>query len=298
MDDANRRQIMRNTRFIPYALLSPILVLYGLFIGGGLIETIKVSLGYLPVLELHTFSLASYRGILQQEYFLTDMLYSVYLAFSATIISTILGVMIAYCFVTSEQPWIKRFVKRALQLGLIIPYLYVIFLVVMQLGQTGFISRILYNIGVIEDLRAFPELVFDKIGFGIICVYVAKGTPFIALFVLNVMARISRTYEDVAKTLHADGMMILRKIYIPLCSRSIIWTSCIVFAYALGSFEVPYLLGSVSPVPLSSKLYSLFINPNLTSHTKRDGYECYFAVSWSYNRWRLCHPVKIFVEGR
>jgi len=78
------------------------------------------------------------------------------------------------------------------------------------------------------------------------------------------MSRVSKTYEDVAKSLCANKLTILKRIYLPLCSNVVVWASCIIFAYDLGSFEVPYLLGSVSPVPLSSRLYSLFINPNIS----------------------------------
>ncbi|WP_291636336.1 ABC transporter permease [Clostridium sp.] len=259
---------MRFKRITPYVLLSPILILYIFLIGGGLIETVKESMGYIPVLGFNTFNLDSYKEIFGQNSFLKDMLYSVYIAVMATILSTFLGIIIAYCFVTSRNSLIKGIVKKILQMGLIIPYLYVVFLAMLMLSQTGLISRLMYNIGVLKDLKSFPELVFDRRGLGIIWVYVFKGTPFIALLVLNVMSKISSTYEDVAKSLNASGLTILRKIYIPLSSGAIIWTSCIVFAYALGSFEVPYLLGSISPVSLSSKLYSLFINPNLSAIPK------------------------------
>ena len=259
---------MRFKKITPYALLAPILILYVLLIGGGLIETLKESMGYIPVLGLNTFNLDSYKEILAQNDFLKDMLYSVYIASVATILSTFLGIIIAYCFVTSRNLFIKSIVKKTLQMGLIIPYLYVVFLAMLLLSQTGFISRLMYNIGVLKDLKSFPELVFDKRGLGIIWVYVFKGTPFIALFVLNVMSKISSKYGDVAKSLSASGLTILRKIYIPLSSGAIIWASCIVFVYALGSFEVPYLLGSISPVSLSSSIYSLFINPDLSALPK------------------------------
>ncbi len=259
---------MNFKRIIPYALLAPILILYVVLIGGGLIETVKESMGYIPVLGLNTFNLDSYKEIFTGNHFIRDMIYSIYLAGAATILSTFLGIIIAYYFVISKNSFIKGIVKKTLQVGLIIPYLYVVFLAIFILSQTGFVSRLMYNIGVLKDLKSFPELVFDRRGVGIIWVYVFKGTPFIALFVLSVMSKISSTYEDVAKSLSASGLTILRKIYIPLSSGAIIWSSCIVFAYALGSFEVPYLLGSISPVPLSSRLYSLFINPDLSDIPK------------------------------
>ncbi len=250
-------------RFIPYALVFPICTLYILLIGGGLIETVKESLGYIPALGLNTVSFLWYREVLGQQHFLRDMLYSVYLAATATIVSTLFGIFISYAFVTTKNGFIKSIVKKALQAGLIIPYLYVVFLALQFLSQTGFISRLLYHMGFVKDFTRFPALVFDRTGFAMIWVFVFKGTPFIALFTLHIMSKISHAYGDVAASLGAGGLNILRRIYIPLSARTIVWSSCIVFAYALGSFEVPYLLGSLSPVPLSSRLYSLFIHVDL-----------------------------------
>jgi putative spermidine/putrescine transport system permease protein len=289
---------MHFKRITPYALLSPILILYILLIGGGLIETVKESMGYIPVLGLNTFSLDSYKEIFRQNSFLRDLLYSVYIAGTATILSTFLGIIIAYCFVTSRNSRIKAIVKKTLQMGLIIPYLYVVFLAMITLSQTGFTSRLMYNIGVLKDLKSFPELIFDRMGLGIIWVYVFKGTPFIALFVLNVMSKISSTYEDVAKSLSASGLTILRKIYMPLSSRAIIWTSCIVFAYALGSFEVPYLLGNISPVSLSARLYSLFINPDLNSIPKGMALNIIIIVLGGAIVGVYAMMLKFFLKGR
>ncbi|MFT5872058.1 MAG: putative spermidine/putrescine transport system permease protein [Clostridium sp.] len=105
---------MRFKKITPYALLAPILILYVLLIGGGLIETLKESMGYIPVLGLNTFNLDSYQEIFTQNDFLRDMLYSVYIAGVATILSTFLGIIIAYCFVTSRKLFIKSIVKKTL----------------------------------------------------------------------------------------------------------------------------------------------------------------------------------------
>lgn len=67
---------MRFKRIIPYALLAPILILYVVFVCCGLKETIKESMGYIPILEFNTVNLDSYKEIFRQNDFLGDMLYS------------------------------------------------------------------------------------------------------------------------------------------------------------------------------------------------------------------------------
>jgi putative spermidine/putrescine transport system permease protein len=247
----------------PYFLISPLLILYLIFIGGGLMETVKESMGYIPMLELNNFNFNSYREVFSQKDFIENTLYSLYISFTGAISSTFFGILTAYFFVKSENFVIKSILKRALQTGMILPYIYVIFLAAMLFNQTGFFSRLFYHAGIIKDFQNFPVLVFDSAGIGIIWVYVFKGTPFVTLFVINVMSGISNSYDKVARTLGAGELTVLRRIYIPLSSNAIIWSSSIVFAYFLGSFEVPYILGSISPSALSSRLYSLSISPEL-----------------------------------
>ena len=244
-------------------LLLPIILLYSIFIGGGLLEVMIESMGFIPTLGLTQLSLNHYREILENPDLLGSLGYSLYLAFVSASLSTVFGVFIAYKMVISENGTMKKLTTKILQAGIVLPYLYVVFLIMLMMSRTGFVSRVFYHLRFIDGLEQFPNFVYDPLGFGIITVFVVKGTPFIALFVVNVMANISNTYSHVAKTLGSSNLWILKKIYLPLSSNVILWTSAIIFAYDLGSFEVPYLLGTVKVISLSSKLYSLYINPSI-----------------------------------
>ncbi|MGV8905962.1 MAG: ABC transporter permease [Acetobacterium sp.] len=262
----NKRWPKKSIPFKQHSLLLlPIILLYSLFIGGGLWAVMIESTGFIPGLGLTQFSLNHYREILGNPDFLESLGYSLYLALVSASVSTVFGVFIAYKMVTSQSRMMNRLTKKMLQAGIVLPYLYVVFLIMLMMNRTGFISRVFYQLGFINGLEQFPNLVFDPLGLGIILTFVVKGTPFIALFVVNVMANISNTYTQVAKTLGANNPEILKKIYLPLSSNVILWTSAIIFAYDLGSFEVPYLLGNVKVMSLSSKLYSLYINPNIAT---------------------------------
>lgn len=247
----------------PLFLLVPVILLYSLLIGGGLLQLITESSGFIPALGLHEVSLSHYLKILADPTFLASLGYSLYLAFVSASLSTLLGLLIAYKMVFSKKDNIKKLTRKILQVGVVLPYLLVVFLVMLMLSKAGLVSRIAYQAGLIGGLDQFPNLLYDPWGGGIILTFVAKGTPFIGLFAVTVMANISDTYSQVAKTLGLSNFMILKKIILPLSSNVIVWSSAIIFAYNLGSFEVPYLLGNVKVVSLSSRLYSLYISPQI-----------------------------------
>lgn len=245
-------------------MLVPVITLYAVFIIGGILMVGIESFGIIPSIGLTDFSLAGYQRILGAPAFFRNLAFSLYLAFSATVVSTLLGVGLAYGLVTARHRFIKQTALRALEFGLMLPYLLAVFLAMLFLGQTGILSRAAFNIGWLKDYADFPVLIFDPMGLGIIWTFALKGTPFIALFTYRIMDRISGTYRDVAASLQAGEWALFRRIHLPLSASTIVWSSCVVLAYDLGSFEVPYLLNSLKPVPLSSQLYSAYISPDIT----------------------------------
>ncbi|MDW7662288.1 MAG: ABC transporter permease subunit, partial [Bacillota bacterium] len=197
--------------------------------------------------------------------FWSDLSYSLYIAFFAAMISTLAGVYMAYRLLLSKHKKIEILVKKIMQMGMILPYLYMVFLTLILFSRTGLISRVMYNLGLIETLEQFPQLFYTPSGVGIILIFVLKGMPFVTIFVMNFMGKIGNSYYQIAKTHGASDVHILKKIYLPLSSTSIIWSSSIVFIYDLGAFEVPYLLNSNKNVNLSSRLYSLYIDTNIST---------------------------------
>ena len=245
-------------------LLAPISVFYLLIIGGGLFETVSESLKLTGAGA--GMGIDNYIKLLGSGEFTGGFWYSFYLAFTATVVATLLGIVTAYFIVTSKNRIINRITKFVLNTGIILPYLYVIFLAILYLSRTGLLSRLLFNLGLINDFSAFPQLLNTPSGFGIIWVYIFKGVPFIALFVLNIMSKVSRRFQAVANNLGANRWQVLRRIYIPVCSNSIVWSSTILFAYAFGSFEVPYFLSAYSPSTASVTTFNLFTGSSAESY--------------------------------
>ncbi len=262
----NLKKRLKQYSFIWFLL--PMILLFGIFLVGGILQVFWESMGHIPALGMNRISVDAYVDIVQEPNFLINMSFSLVLALISASIATITGVLIAYGIYLSKSKYIQVLIKKILQMGLMLPYLYMVLLVILSIGKTGFLSRLLYQLGFIEGIKEFPELVYHPYGFGIILVFILKGAPFVALFTLNILNEINTGYGEIAKTLGGNHSSILLKIYLPFLSESIVWCASILLVYQIGSFEVPFLLGTNEPITLSSKLYSLYIHSDIQTIPK------------------------------
>ncbi len=244
--------------------LAPMLVLYGWLIIGGMMNIVVESLGYIPNLGFRKFSLAAYRNILLMDGLLADLAFSIYVSILATTISIIFGVVIAYYLATTQWKVIKTIMTAILRLGMILPYLYMVFLVVLTLGRTGILSRILLFLNLIDTMEQMPSIIFSTWGIGIILTFIAKGIPFVTLFTVNVMSNINTTYKDMAKVLGCNRMNLFLRLYVPMSKDVIVWTSAVLLAFSFGSFEVPFILSSLRPTTMSVRLFSVYSSPSIS----------------------------------
>jgi hypothetical protein len=86
--------------------------------------------------------------------FWSNTFYSLYLA-AASLLATVVGTLTAYGIATSEATPLRRLSERVMQAGLVLPYLYAVFLAFLLLGQAGLLSRLALALGLI-DSQAFP----------------------------------------------------------------------------------------------------------------------------------------------
>ena len=241
--------------------LLPMLLLYGIFILGGFFLVFVESLGHVPALGLREVSFSAYGALLSDIKTFQSMGYALFLAVTASAISSVLGVWVAYRLLLSPSIRGTRFYKGLLRMGVILPYLYMAFLTTLLLSRTGILSRVLYHLRVIDGLEQFPNLLYGGMGWGVILIFVLKGFPFVALYVLGVMENVQKTHQSVAMTLGASEVQRLRYIFLPICA--IVWSTVVLFVYDLGAFEIPFLFLGQAKAPLSVRLYSAYIDPNI-----------------------------------
>lgn len=217
---------------------------------------------YLPVIESFLKSLqdldGSYIGfdryieLFSDSEFVDAFWFTIEIAFTSTAISIILAVAISLAL---RDTFVGK--KLALflnQMNISMPHMIMATMMVYLLGQKGFISVILYNIGLIDSWNDFPRIIEYTSPWGVIVSYTLKFTPFICLSVLAVLQSLSQDYEDQSITLGVGKVRTFLHVTLPSIWPAIMSTAIMSFTYAFGSFEVPLTL--LSRKVLSTLVYN------------------------------------------
>ena len=244
-------------RFLPYGLLLPVLLLVGLLVFS-LLDGLLQSLGYFPAAGLNNFTLSYYKAVLGDSTLHGSLAYSLYLALVSALLSTLGGIGLSALLLRCKKPdsWLFR-------LPIAMPHAVVAFFAIILLSQTGLFSRLAAALMGMEEPGAFPLLVQDKAGFGVIFAYVFKQIPYVMSVVILLMRRVSGTYTEAARTLGASPRRAFFSVTLPLCMPAVSTAFIIIFAYAFGAYELPFLLGATLPRALPVQAYMEFLCPDL-----------------------------------
>ena len=253
-------------KYTPYLLVAPLLIFLTL--------TFVYALAYGVIQSLHagsgalggSITLQHYRTVLSDREFLVSLGATISVAVIATLISNVLGGLLALIMLRAGTH--GKFLQRVLQLPIILPHLIVVIMVIQLFSQTGFIARLVWWLGLIDNPNQFPLLVYDRLAIGILLVYLYKQVPFVAMLAYDTLRGISGKYAEVATNLGASSWQTSTQVYLPLLKPTIIGTSLITFAFAFGAFEVPFLLGTPvwRTLPVESYLLYTNIDPLARTH--------------------------------
>lgn len=246
-----------NKKIKPYILIAPTTILLLGVMGFGILNSLYQSLGYFPYIGFNEISFDYYKEILRDSSFLKSLIFSLKISLISTSIAVVVGVLLAYLLTKDKYSKLRNAI---LNLPVIIPHIVVVFFIVTIFSQSGIISRILYNLGIISDSSEFMNLISDKNGIGVIMVYLYKGIPFVALTTYNILKNINDKLEIVATNLGASKLQTFRYITLPLAMPSIMSSFIILFAFSFGSYEVPFLIGPSTPKALSVLAYNNYIS--------------------------------------
>ena len=129
--------------------------------------------------------------------------------------------------------------RSLLALPVPVPHLLVATVAVVWLAPGGLADRILGGLPV--------TLVRDSGGLGIVLVYVYKEAPFLLLLVLAALGRGHQESDEAAAALGVTPLQRLRWVTWPTVRSPLVVGSIVVFAFALGAFEVPLAVGPSYP---------------------------------------------------
>lgn len=253
----------RRERLALILQMAPIVAVLVVLFGGALVLAVLQSLGFAPWFGVNTFPDLSYFGALWgSASFWKSLGLTLYYATLSTLIALVLAVLLSLALIKTFPT--KRFYKYLYKLPLMIPYTVGIALAVLMLSNGGVLSRLAAFAGLIDDPGQFPQILKTHYGWGIIAVYVWKQLPFIALSVYAVLLGIGRETEEAAAILGANRRTIFFRITLPQILPGIVSSTLICFAFNVGAFEAPFILGGGFPDTLPVVAWRYFNDADYT----------------------------------
>jgi putative spermidine/putrescine transport system permease protein len=233
----------------PYLYLLPSLLLFSLLIGYGLVMAGVESLSASPALFAHYEKVFAYKG------FWKSVFISLYTALTATIASIVIGVWITRFF---YRHFYRDHWKYIVWLPMLVPHFAAAYIIVLFFSQSGWLSSLAFQFGLIDDWRDFPIFIYDRSHVGIILTYIWKEVPFVVLMLLPVYQQLDHRYEDVVRTLGGKRWNVFTTVEFPWLWPVLIEIAVILFSFVVAAFEVPYLLGVTSPKMLPLLAFNWF----------------------------------------
>jgi putative spermidine/putrescine transport system permease protein len=235
-------------------IAAPAVLPVALVLTGALVAALLQSLGLLPFIGEPEFSTAAWDA--DGELLVASGI-SVYIAAASTVLSVVVGFLIAAYVLTSGVSGRVLAVLSAASVP--IPHLVASGAMGLLLSDAGFLAR------VFGMPSGFPGLVGGPGWGAAILEFGWKESAFVALVLVGSMARSAGGLCEAAATLGASAKQRMLHVLLPLSLPALGVSALVVFVYTLGSYEAPWLLGPVAPEPLPVRAVRLFGSIDLTA---------------------------------
>jgi len=240
----------------PVLLLLPAAIPVVLVLGATVVLGLAQSLGLIPVAGNTEFGVDAYRAVFASGDLWSSLIVSVAVAAVATAIALVVGLATALAVRATRVG--GRMLAALAASTIPIPHIIGAAAIGLLLADSGWLPRLLGM-----DDGSWPQLVAGPWWGAVVLEYAWKESAFVALVVVSSMAADADEISDTAAVLGAGRLARLRYIMLPLAAPALITAGAISFIYALGSFEVPWLLGRAYPESLSVLAYRLFTSTDL-----------------------------------
>lgn len=217
---------------------------------GGLFKSLLISFGYFKEIGMTEFTFEFYKKVLTDKTLIDSLLFTLKFSFISSFLAVIIGAVLAYSIFFFDKT--REFY---LNLPVIIPHMLVVVFLLNFLSNTGLVSRILFQIGLIEEPTQMIQLFYNKNSIGIILVYILKGAPFAGLVILQILKSMSINKFYAARNLGAGVFSEIKYIIWPDIKNSMTKIFLILFSFSFSSYEVPFLIGPTKPRALAVKSY-------------------------------------------
>ncbi|WXR62786.1 ABC transporter permease subunit [Peptostreptococcaceae bacterium AGR-M142] len=247
----------------PYIYVFPAVFIVFLLSMIAFTNLLKQSLGYFPQVGLTDYTLKYYIETFKEGSFRASLYFSLYTAFLSAILSIILGIIFSYILVVNDRE--NKYLDLIYKLPILLPHTIIAFCIYNLISKTGLISRVLFNIGIINDFSNFHFFNFYDNGLGIILAYIFKQVPFVCFLLYIIMNKIDKDYKLMSLNLGASKTYYFFRVLLPLCKNSLLSTFLMIFSYSLFAYEIPALLGGAKIKALPILAYMKYTASDLKS---------------------------------
>lgn len=233
----------RRDGWITLLLLAPGVGFLALFLVIPLAQVFLRSVGLAAVGQASRFTWEYYRQFWTEAQYRDGFFFSLWLGVACTVIS--LATALVFSALMQIRFPGRLFISVLYKIPLVVPSLVAAFLIFSLIGPGGILARLVSHWG-----WAWPRLVYDRWGWGVILVLVWHNVPFMMVIISAVMASIPLDVLDAARNLGASPWAVFRYITVPLSLSGISAATLLVFIQVFGAFAVPSLLESAYPTAL------------------------------------------------
>ncbi len=241
--------------------LAPLVLPFAAVFLGGIALSAVQSFGFWSPVEPTTSGFSVYSELLSDPWFLGNAWFSASVAFRSALIAVVGGFLLALAVWKLPQGFQGPAVIY--HVPLILPHLAVALVVMVVFGSTGFLARLAALLESLSIPVRYSSPLFDRAGWGLVIAYVYKELPFAAVLILPVMRGIDPRLLQTAEMLGAGRITILRRIVIPEVAPVGATVFIIMFLYAFGAYDIPFVLGSSRPQMLSIAAYTVYFEREL-----------------------------------
>ncbi len=242
-----------------YLLLLPFFLLTAMVLAACVYVLIQ-SLGWVPAFGLREITLGYYGQVLSKPEFLQALWVSLRTALLSAVLAVIFGTVLCAALVKGRA---NRGATYLVRLPILVPHTVVALCTALLFSQTGLLARGGYALGLLTDSSQFPQLLYTPGYLGVLLAYLWKEIPFVAYFVLALMSSVSDTLGQAAENLGASPLRSFFSVTLPLSFPAISHAFIIIFLFAFGGYELPYLLGSTVPKALPVYAHIAWQSPDL-----------------------------------
>lgn len=241
----------------PRVLIAPLVVFLLVFFAIPIVYTIRMSLHAPSPTQAFDpgFTLQNYRYLVESGFIWGITRFTFRMAIVTTVTTIIISLPYAYAIWRTRSNLIRNMLLFGVILTLLVTLVVKLYAWLVLLSPRGIFNQALLTTGAISE-----PLQFINNELGVLIGLVYTSFPYAVLAIYVVLTSVDPRIMDAAYDLGATRWRAFREVIIPTALPGIIVASVLTFAWSIGAYASPALLGSSSEHTFAIEVETLLIS--------------------------------------